>query len=136
MPAVRVGHILDGSLPGIIDLESEKGGLPPKRTFSTPGRVFQQMDMGAVAWSVVRRWICRPKPIALHEFAAILQGTSKHIQFELRHSGESKYAVEILKAVLGTEEEVRKRKIASVLYCPISAADPRRQHAGRLSGTG
>ena len=56
----------------------------------------------------------------LHEFAAILQGTSKHIQFELRHKGESKYVVEILKTVLGTEEEVKKRKIASVLYCPVS----------------
>jgi trimethylamine--corrinoid protein Co-methyltransferase len=38
----------------------------------------------------------------------------------LRHKGESRYAVEILKAVLGSEEDVKRRKIASVLYCPVS----------------
>ena len=120
MPAVRVGHILDGITTGIIDLESGERRPSTKEDVFNTGRVFQQMDMGAVAWSGCSALDMPPETHCLHEFAAILQGTSKHIQFELRHSGESKYAVEILKAVLGTEEEVRKRKIASVLYCPIS----------------
>lgn len=120
MPAQRVGHILDGITTNIIDLETGEKRPSTKADVFNTGRVFQQMDMGAVAWSGCSALDMPPETHCLHEFAAILQGTSKHIQFELRHAGESKYAVEILKAVLGTQEEIRKRKIASVLYCPIS----------------
>ncbi|HWQ78274.1 MAG TPA: trimethylamine methyltransferase family protein [Anaerovoracaceae bacterium] len=120
MPAGRVGHILDGITTNIIDLETGEKRPSTKEDVYNTGRVFQQMDMGAVAWSGCSALDMPPETHCLHEFAAILQGTSKHIQFELRHAGESGYAVEILKAVLGTEEEVKKRRIASVLYCPIS----------------
>jgi len=120
MPAKRVGHILDGITTNIIDLETGERRPSTKEDVFNTGRVFQQMDMGAVAWSGCSALDMPPETHCLHEFAAILQGTSKHIQFELRHKGESRYAVEILKAVLGSEEEVKRRKIASVLYCPIS----------------
>ena len=52
--------------------------------------------------------------------AAIIEGTSKHVQFELASPYESKFAIEILRAILGSDEKIRARKIASVLYCPVS----------------
>lgn len=120
MPAVRVGHILDGITTNIIDIETGETRPSTKEDVFNTGRVFQQMDLGAVAWSGCSALDVPPETHCLHEFAAILQGTSKHIQFELRDQRESKYAVEILKTVLENEEEVKRRKIASVLYCPIS----------------
>lgn len=120
MPATKVGHILDGITTNIVDLETGEPRPSTKEDVFNTGRVFQKMDMGAVAWSGCSALDMPPETHCLHEFAAIIQGTSKHIQFELRHKGESKYAIEILKAVAGSEEEIKARKLASVLYCPIS----------------
>jgi trimethylamine--corrinoid protein Co-methyltransferase len=120
LPAERPGHILDGITTNIVDLKTGEKRPSTRQDVYDTGRVFQQMDMGAVAWSGCSALDMPPETHCLHEFAAILQGTSKHIQFELRHAGESKYAIEILRAVLETDEEIRRRKIASVLYCPIS----------------
>ena len=120
MPAVRVGHILDGITTSVIDIETGENRPSTKEDVFNTGRVFQQMELGAVAWSGCSALDVPPETHCLHEFGAIISGTSKHVQFELRHAGESPFAVEILKAILGSEEEVKRRKIASVLYCPVS----------------
>lgn len=120
MPAVRVGHILDGITTAILDPKTGETRPSTEEDVFLTGRVFQQMEMGAVAWSGCSALDAPAETHCLHEFAAIIQGTSKHIQFELRHSGESKYAIDILKTILGSEVAVKERKIASVLYCPVS----------------
>ena len=120
MPAEKPGHILDGITTAIVDLKTGKRRPSNKADVTALGRVFQSLETGAVAWSGTSAMDKPPETHCLHEFAAILEGTSKHIQFELRHDGESPYAIEILRAILGSDEAIRQRKIASVLYCPIS----------------
>ena len=121
MPAVdKPGHTMDGIKTEILDIDTAEARESTKADVVNLGRIFQSLDTATVAWSGVTAMDTPPETHCLHEFAAMIQGTSKHIQTELRHEGESPYAIEILKAVLGSDEAIREKKIISLLYCPIS----------------
>jgi trimethylamine--corrinoid protein Co-methyltransferase len=93
------------------------------------GRVFQKAVTGVAAWTGCSALDVPDKTHCLHEMAAIMQGTSKHVQFQLSNTHEVGYAKKILDLVAGSREEFIRRKIASVLYCPVS---PLTQEAGML----
>lgn len=120
MPSKWTGHILAGITTSFVDLETGQTRPSTKNDVYTAGRVFQAMNRGAVAWSGCSALDMPPETHCLHEFAAILRGTSKHIQLELSHKGEAKYVVDILRTVLKSDSEIKNRKIVSVLYCPVS----------------
>ncbi|MDR3225657.1 MAG: trimethylamine methyltransferase family protein, partial [Clostridiales Family XIII bacterium] len=120
MPSGVTHYGVDGIAPTILDIDTNEVRPSTKQDVYNIGRVFQKLNLGAVAWTGCSALDVPPETHSLHEFAAMISGTSKHVQFELRQAGEAKYAIEILKAILGSEEAVRERKIASVLFCPIS----------------
>ncbi|MDR2486802.1 MAG: trimethylamine methyltransferase family protein, partial [Clostridiales Family XIII bacterium] len=120
VPTTETRYGVDGVAPTIRDLDTGEVRDSTKQDVYNIGRVFQKLSLGSVAWTGCSALDMPPGTHSLHEFAAILAGTSKHVQFELRQEGEAQYAVEILKTVLGSEDAVRSRKIASVLFCPIS----------------
>ena len=53
-------------------------------------------------------------------FITSLKYTAKHLQDEIFHPREVPYFIEAAAAVLGSEEEIRRRKIFSVVYCPVA----------------
>ena len=113
-------HTMDGIKTNIKDIETGEARESTKSDVTVLGRVFQALETGAVAWNGCTAMDKPAETHSLHEFAAMLEGTSKHIQTELSHVGESPYAIEILRVVLGSDEAIRDRKIISLLYCPIS----------------
>jgi trimethylamine--corrinoid protein Co-methyltransferase len=120
LPSPVPHYGVDGVAPSILDIDTGEERPSTKQDVYNIGRVFNRLNLGAVAWTGCSALDVSPETHSLHEFAAMISGTSKHVQFELRQAAEAKYAIEILKAILGSDDEVRKRKIASVLFCPIS----------------
>jgi len=83
-------------------------------------RVFQAMDMGVMAWAPVS---AEDKPAdtrPLHEFFSMFVHTSKHGQHEVHNVEQVPYLAEGLMAVMGSEDEVRKRHAYSLIYCPVA----------------
>ena len=56
----------------------------------------------------------------LKEFAISLLGTGKHIQHDASGEQEAKTEIAIASAVVGGEEELRRRPIFSAVQCPVS----------------
>jgi len=83
-------------------------------------RVFQNMDMGVMAWPPVS---AEDKPAysrPLHEWAALMKFCSKHGEHEIHNIRQAPYYAEMLMAVMGSESEIRSRHPYSLTYCPVS----------------
>lgn len=83
-------------------------------------RVFQNMDMGVMAWPPVS---AEDKPASsrpLHEWAALMKFCSKHGEHEIHNIGQAPFYAEMLIAIMGSAEEVRARHAYSLTYCPVS----------------
>lgn len=120
IPSYESRHTMSGICTNIYDPYTGVRRESTKDDVRNVGRVFQKTITGMVAWTGCSAVDVPEKTHCLHEMAAILQGTSKHVQFELSNTLESNYAKKILDLVAGSREDFIKRKIASVLYCPVS----------------
>ncbi len=129
LPSNESRHIMSGICTNIYDPYTGERRESTKEDVKNVGRVFQKAVTGAVAWTGCSALDVPEKTHCLHEMAAIMQGTSKHVQFQLSSTHEAGYAKKILDLVAGSKEEFIERKIASVLYCPVS---PLTQDAGML----
>lgn len=129
IPSYESRHTMSGICTNIYDPYTGERRESTKEDVRNVGRVFQKAVTGAVAWTGCSALDVPEKTHCLHEMAAIIQGTSKHVQFEMSNVYEADYAKKILERVSGSKEEFIKRKIASVLYCPVS---PLTQDAGML----
>ena len=120
VPSKESRHLMSGITTNIYDPYTGERRESLKADVVNVGRIFQFAETGIACWTGCSAADVPEKTHCLHEMAAIIEGTSKHVQFELSNPYESKYALEILRAVCGSDEEIRRRKIASVLYCPVS----------------
>jgi trimethylamine--corrinoid protein Co-methyltransferase len=78
------------------------------------------MDQGVMAWAPTCASEAPAESRALHEFFAMLQFSSKHGEHELHFTGQVPYLIEGLAAVMGSEDEVRRRNAYSLIYCPVA----------------
>lgn len=83
-------------------------------------RIFQQMDMGVMAWPAVSAEDQPAKSRPLYEWFSMFKYCSKHGQHELHYAEQAAYLAEGLVAVMGGEEEVRARHAYSFIYCPVA----------------
>lgn len=120
LPSSESRHLMSGITTNIYDPYTRERRESTKADVVNVGRVFQHAETGAACWTGCSAGDVPEKTHCLHEMAAIIEGTSKHVQFELSSPYEAAFAGEILEAVLGSAEAVRQRNIASVLYCPVS----------------
>lgn len=121
VPSGESRHLMSGITTNIYDPYTGERRESVKQDVFNVGRVFQHTDTGIACWTGCTASDVPEKTHCLHELAAIIAGTSKHIQFELSSPYESPFAAEILEAVAGGgAESVREKNIASVLYCPVS----------------
>ncbi len=120
IPSKESRHLMSGITTNIYDPYTGERRESLKSDVVNVGRVFQFAETGIACWTGCSAADVPEKTHCLHEMAAIIEGTSKHVQFELSNPYESKFALDILRAVCGSDEEIRRRKIASVLYCPVS----------------
>lgn len=120
MPSNQTGYFLDGTCTYTIDFDTGIKRYGTNKDVENSARVFQEADLGAAAWASVA---ASDKPVHshnLHEFLTAMQNTSKHVQHELFIKEQTDYLISTLESILGSKEEIRKRKIASVVYCTIS----------------
>lgn len=120
IPSFESRHTMSGICTNIYDPYTGEKRESTKEDVKNVGRVFQKTVTGVVSWTGCSATDVPAKTHCLHEMAAIMQGTSKHVQFELSNTHEAGYAKKILNLVAGSKEKFIERKIASVLYCPVS----------------
>ena len=111
LPSKESRHLMSGITTNIYDPYTGQRRESTKADVVNVGRIFQHAETGAACWTGCSAGDVPEKTHCLHEMAAIIEGTSKHVQFELASPYESKFAIEILRAILGSDE-----KISCLLY--------------------
>lgn len=120
LPSPVSRYAMDGTAAFAQDFHTGQRRYGTDRDNECAMRIFQQMDMGVMAWPAVSAED-RPAPSRpLHEWFSMFKFCSKHGQHELHTAQQASYLAEGLIAVMGSEEEVRARRAYSLIYCPVS----------------
>jgi trimethylamine--corrinoid protein Co-methyltransferase len=120
LPSPVTRYCIDGTAAFVLDFESGKKRYGTTRDLEDSLRVFQQMDMGIMAWAPTVASEAPAHSRVLHEFFGIMKSTSKHGQHEVHNPAQVPYLVEGLRAVAGGEAEVRRHPNYSLIYCPVA----------------
>lgn len=120
LPSPVPRYCIDGTAAFALDFETGERRYGTLKDIEDSLRIFQQADLGMMAWAPTCASDVPAHSRALHEFAAVIRACSKHGQHELHRADQVPYLVDVLKAVLGSEEAIRARKDYSLIYCPIA----------------
>jgi trimethylamine--corrinoid protein Co-methyltransferase len=120
VPSPVSRYCIDGTAAFAVDFDTGERRYGTSRDIRDALRVFQQADLGVMAWAPTCASDAPAHSRALHEFVAMIKYSSKHGQHELHRAEQVPYLVAALKAVLGSEEAIRARKDYSLIYCPIA----------------
>jgi len=119
MPSAYTGYTLDGAATFAIDFETGQRRPAITKDLVASLRIFEEMNLGAVVWPNVMLNDIQLDSGDIRTSFISLKNSSKHIQHELHSRREIPYLIEGLSAILGSESEIKKRKIFSVCYCTI-----------------
>ncbi len=120
LPARSSRYGMDGTAAFMTDFETGERRYGLKKDIEHGLRIFQEMDMGILAWAPTAASDAPAQARALHEFFAMIQFCSKHGQHELHRVEQVPYLIEGLEAIEGSEENVKSRKNYSLIYCPVA----------------
>jgi trimethylamine--corrinoid protein Co-methyltransferase len=120
VPSLVTRYCIDGTAAFTLDFWSGERRYGTLRDIENSLRIFQQLDMGVMAWAPVCASESPAHSRALHEFFAMMQYSSKHGEHELHFARQVPYLVAGIQAVMGGETEARKRKAFSLIYCPVA----------------
>lgn len=120
LPSPRTRYCIDGTAAFALDFVSGEKRYGVLQDIQDSLRIFQQMDMGVMAWAPTTASDTPAGVRALHEFFAVMKYSSKHGQHELHFTNQVPYLLAGLQAVLGTEAEIKARKDYSLIYCPVA----------------
>ncbi len=120
LPSEVSRYCIDGTAAFVLDFESGEKRYGTRQDIENSLRVFQQMDMGVMAWAPTAATDAPAGSRVLHEFFGIMKFTSKHGQHELHHPTQIPYLIEGLKAVAGSEQALRQKHNYSLIYCPVA----------------
>jgi trimethylamine--corrinoid protein Co-methyltransferase len=119
MPSAFTGYTLDGAATFAVDFESGKRRPAVTKDLVASLRIFEELPLGTVVWPNVVLDDIQLSSDDIRTTFISLMNSSKHIQHELHRQNEIPYLIEGLSAILGSEDEIKKRKIFSVCYCTI-----------------
>jgi len=120
LPSPVTRFAMDGTAAFARDFVTGERRYGTRQDIVDAMRVLQASDLAVMGWPPVA---ANDRPVAsrpLHEFAAMLTGTSKHGQHELHRRDQAPYLGAMLAALVGGEDRVRERHEASVVYCPVA----------------
>jgi len=120
VPSPVTRYCIDGTASFVMDFATGERRYGTKKDIRDSLRVFQQMDLGVMAWAPTCASEAPAESRALHEFFAMMQFSSKHGEHELHFTNQVPYLVAGLKAVMGSEAAVRERQAFSLIYCPVA----------------
>lgn len=117
-PVTRYG--MDGTAAFVLDFHTGERRYGTLKDIEQGLRIFQQLDMGVMAWAPTTASETPAHSRALHEFFAMLKFCSKHGEHELHFANQAPYLIDGLLAVMGSEEMLRQRNAFSLIYCPVA----------------
>ncbi len=120
LPSPFSGYVLD--LGGVFtrDFRTGERRYASLQDNNDACRVFEEMSLGSVVWphSVTEEIPSGSATVQLT--IESFKHTSMHVQDELSDPREVPFIIEIMSAILGSEDAVKKRKIYSVCYCTLA----------------
>ncbi len=120
MPSSETRYCIDGTATLALDFESGERRYGTRKDIENGLRVFQQLEVGAMAWAPVCAADTPAHSRALHEFFTMARFSSRHGQHELHTVEQAPYLVEGLAAIAGSEEALREQLLYSLIYCPVA----------------
>lgn len=120
MPSPISYYCMDGTAAFALDFESGERRYGTRQDIRNAMRIFQQLDLGRMAWAPTTASDAPSQSRALYEFFDMARNCSKHGQHELHTSSQAPFLVEGLIAILGSEEEIKRRNPYSLIYCPVA----------------
>lgn len=120
LPSPVSRYALDGTAAFAQDFQTGERRYGTYQDNQLALRVFQQMDMGVMAWAAVSAEDKPAKSRPLYEWDSMFRFSSKHGQHELHTVEQAPYLAECIIAVLGSEDEVRDKHAYSFIYCPVA----------------
>jgi trimethylamine--corrinoid protein Co-methyltransferase len=120
LPSPVTRYAMDGTGAFMVDFTSGERRYGERRDIADAMRVFQQADMGVMAWPPVCASDAPAPARPLHEFFTMIKYTSKHGQHELHTVAQVAYLVEGLEAVAGSADALREKNLYSLIYCPVA----------------
>jgi trimethylamine--corrinoid protein Co-methyltransferase len=120
LPSPVTRYCIDGTASFIMDMFSGERRYGTTKDIEESLRIFQQLDMGVMAWAPVCASDTPAHSRALHEFFAMMRYSSKHGEHEVHFSNQVPYLIAGLKTLLGSESEIKDRKAYSLIYCPVA----------------
>jgi len=120
MPSPVTRYCTDGTAAFVIDFHSAERRYGTRQDIEQAMRIFQQMELGMMAWAPNAANDAPSGARALHEFFGMAQHCSKHGQHELHTAAQVPFLVEGLSAITGSEEQLKARKDYSLIYCPVA----------------
>jgi trimethylamine:corrinoid methyltransferase-like protein len=118
LPSTFSGYVLDNG--GIFTRDFKTGERRNANAMDQYEflRVFDEMKLATMVWGTS---VQEPEPYNLiRKIITSYMYSSLHIQDELSHPKEVPFIIEGLEAILGSSDEVRNRKIFSVIYCTLA----------------
>jgi len=120
LPSPVTRYCIDGTAAFVSDYVTRERRYGTLKDIEDSLRIFQQMDMGIMAWAPNTASDAPAHSRALHEFFAMMRFSSKHGEHEVHFSNQVPYLIAGLKAVMGSEAQVRARHNYSLIYCPVA----------------
>jgi trimethylamine--corrinoid protein Co-methyltransferase len=120
LPAATTRYCIDGTAAFVVDFETGERRYGTTADIEKSLRIFQQMDLGVMAWAPTCAEDTPAHARALHEFFAMARYCSKHGEHELHTAAQVPYLVEGLAAILGGEDALRQLNAYSLIYCPVA----------------
>jgi trimethylamine--corrinoid protein Co-methyltransferase len=120
LPSPVSYYCTDGTAAFAIDFHSGERRYGTRKDNENGMRVFQEMDLGMMAWAPTTASDAPSTTRALHEFFTMIRYCSKHGQHELHSVEQVPYLVEGLCAIQGDEETLKSRLDYSLIYCPVA----------------
>jgi trimethylamine--corrinoid protein Co-methyltransferase len=111
---------IDGTAAFALDFHTGERRYGTRQDIENSLRIFQQLDMGVMAWAPTAASETPAHSRALHEFFGMARYCSKHGEHELHFRQQVPYLIAGLAAVMGSEAEVRRRNAYSLIYCPVA----------------
>ena len=128
MPSPVSRYCIDGTAAFVLDFETGERRYGTLPDIEDALRVFQQADLGVMAWAPTCASDAPAHSRALHEFFTMIEYSSKHGQHELHRVEQVPYLVAGLKAVAGQRRGgARPAQGLLAHLLPGGAADPRRR---------
>jgi len=113
---------LDGAGIWTYDYELGKRRRSTTQDIANAARVFDEVEMGNLVWASISPTEGEVPPGAesILDMDVLFNNYTRHVQDEVKDPREVPLMVNMLKAILGSEEEIKRRKIYSVCYCTIA----------------